>query len=95
MQYQNVKIELNWNSSLQKISGLSAQYNYRSGGNYGTNRAADIYDLYSEYGGDYGEDQRDYGINRPGTDYGNNWAGSRDLSLFSGRHLLSPFVEKR
>ena len=51
-----------------KFSGLSAQYNYRSGGDYGKNGAD-----YMEYGGGYAEDQKDYGIGGQGTDYGNDW----------------------
>ena len=27
-----------------------------------------------EYGGGYAEDQKDYGIGGPGSDYGNDWA---------------------
>ena len=52
-----------------KFSGLSAQYNYRYGEDYGTNWAD-----YMEYGGDYAEDPKDYSIGGPGTDYENDWA---------------------
>ena len=63
----------NWVQLDFKFSGLSAQYNYRYGEDYGTNWAD-----YMEYGGDYAED---YDIGGPGTEYGNDWADFASAQL--------------